>query len=192
MSRPCSSACRASAVRFGQSSFTSDGSTWLRTVIPSAVEIRSFDHPRAASHRRDDRGRGEPGELERTSWACVEYGRAVSAMELTAALGTMNVVSREAGRFFTEYDLLLTPTMNTLALPLGRLDANADLAATDWARQLFDACTFTPLFNQTGAPAISLPLGQSSQGLPIGVQLGGAAAPGARRRVTYWARQVRR
>ncbi|WP_370936787.1 amidase [Amycolatopsis sp. cg13] len=114
-----------------------------------------------------------PENLERTSWACVEYGRSVSGMELTAALGAMNVVSRAAGQFFTGYDLLLTPTMNTPALPLGRLDANADLTATDWTRQLFDACTFTPLFNQTGAPAISLPLGQSSQGLPIGVQLGG-------------------
>lgn len=114
-----------------------------------------------------------PENLERTSWACVEYGRAVSGTELTAALGAMNVVSREAGRFFTGYDLLLTPTMNTPALPLGRLDANADLTATEWTRRLFDACTFTPLFNQTGAPAISLPLGQSSKGLPIGVQLGG-------------------
>ncbi|WP_409464439.1 amidase [Amycolatopsis sp. GA6-003] len=114
-----------------------------------------------------------PENLERTTWACVEYGRSLSAMELTAALGAMNVVSRVAGRFFTEYDLLLTPTTNTPALPLGRLDANAELAAGEWTRQLFDACSFTPLFNQTGAPAISLPLGQSVQGLPIGVQLGG-------------------
>ncbi|MGW7531232.1 amidase [Amycolatopsis sp. NPDC054798] len=114
-----------------------------------------------------------PENLERTTWACVEYGRSLSATELTAALGTMNVVSRAAGRFFTEYDLLLTPTVNTPALPLGCLDANADLAAAEWTRQLFDACSFTPLFNQIGAPAISLPLGQSSRGLPIGVQLGG-------------------
>ncbi|MBN9742440.1 amidase [Amycolatopsis sp. A1MSW2902] len=114
-----------------------------------------------------------PENLERTTWACVEYGRSISAMELTAALGAMNVVSREAGRFFTGYDLLLTPTINTPAPPLGRLDANADLTAAEWTKQLFDVCSFTPLFNLIGAPAISLPLGESSRGLPIGVQLGG-------------------
>ncbi|HEY3478113.1 MAG TPA: amidase family protein [Streptomyces sp.] len=114
-----------------------------------------------------------PENLERTTWACVEYGRSISAMELTEALGAMNVVSREAGRFFTGYDLLLTPTINTPAPPLGRLDANADLTAAEWTKQLFDVCSFTPLFNLIGAPAISLPLGESSRGLPIGVQLGG-------------------
>jgi amidase len=30
--------------------------------------------------------------------------------------------------------------------------------------------TFTALFNATGSPALSLPLGQSKQGLPIGIQ----------------------
>ncbi|WP_134661642.1 MULTISPECIES: amidase [unclassified Amycolatopsis] len=114
-----------------------------------------------------------PENLERTTWACVEYGRSISAMELTAALGAMNAVSREAGRFFSGYDLLLTPTITTPAPPLGRLDANADLTAAEWTKQLFDVCSFTPLFNLIGAPAISLPLGESSQGLPIGVQLGG-------------------
>ncbi len=114
-----------------------------------------------------------PENLERTTWACVEYGRSISAMELTEALGAMNVVSREAGRFFTGYDLLLTPTINTPAPPLGRLDANADLTAAEWTKQLFDVCSFTPLFNLIGAPAISLPLRESSRGLPIGVQLGG-------------------
>jgi amidase len=38
---------------------------------------------------------------------------------------------------------------------------------------VFDWCNFTPLFNTTGQPAISLPLGMSSSGLPIGIQLVG-------------------
>jgi amidase len=35
---------------------------------------------------------------------------------------------------------------------------------------------FTPVFNVTGQPGISLPLHQSSGGLPVGVQFVGAPA----------------
>ncbi|MFE7394552.1 amidase [Streptomyces sp. NPDC057582] len=114
-----------------------------------------------------------PENLERTTLACVEYGRKVSGLELGGALATLNAISREVGRFFTGYDLLLTPTMNTPAPLLGHLDGNADLTAVEWATRLFDVCSFTSLANQTGTPAISLPVAQSSQGLPIGVQLAG-------------------
>ncbi|MFF1946000.1 amidase [Rhodococcus qingshengii] len=116
-----------------------------------------------------------PANLERTTWACVQYGRTVSAVELGVALAAVNTVTREVGRFFTDYDILLTPTMNTPAPLLGHLDANADLSAIEWTTWIFDNCSFTPLFNQTGTPAISLPLGQSKQGLPIGVQMAGPA-----------------
>ncbi|MFF8772069.1 amidase [Kitasatospora sp. NPDC015120] len=114
-----------------------------------------------------------PENLELTTLACVEYGRRLSALELNGALASMNAVSRELGRFFTGYDLLLTPTMNTPAPLLGHLDGNADLGALEWAERIFGVCSFTPLFNQAGTPAVSLPLAQSSQGLPIGVQLAG-------------------
>lgn len=114
-----------------------------------------------------------PDNLERTTWECVRYGRRITALELGMANGTINAVSREVGRFFTEYDVLLTPTTNSPSVPLGQLNANADLTAAEWTEQIFDTCSFTPLFNATGTPAISLPLAQSSAGLPIGVQLAG-------------------
>ncbi|WGY02425.1 amidase family protein [Nocardioides sp. QY071] len=114
-----------------------------------------------------------PDNLERTSWACVRHGRTLTGLDVCTALDRANALSRSIGRFFGDHDLLLTPTMNTPALPLGQLDANADLTAAEWTTRIFDACSFTSPFNQNGAPAISLPLGQSSQGLPIGVQLAG-------------------
>ncbi|MGC0362611.1 amidase [Rhodococcus sp. 27YEA15] len=114
-----------------------------------------------------------PDNLERTTWECVQYGRRVTAVQLGMANAIINTVSREVGRFFTEYDVLLTPTSNSPSVPLGQLNADAELTAEEWTKQIFDTCSFTPLFNATGTPAISLPLAQSSRGLPIGLQFAG-------------------
>ena len=71
------------------------------------------------------------------------------------------------------HDLLLTPTLAQLPARLGTIDQNRDdLSARDWLELLFPYLPFTPLFNVTGQPAISLPLHESA-GVPVGVQLAG-------------------
>ena len=108
--------------------------------------------------------------LEATVLAGYEYGRALTVIEMGEAFGIVNRISRMMGQFHQRYDVLLTPTTNTPPLPLGYLDANADLDHEAWTRRIFDVASFTPLFNLTGAPAISLPLATTASGLPIGVQ----------------------
>ncbi len=73
------------------------------------------------------------------------------------------------------FDLLLTPTIPELPPTLGQFLPTADdpLAGVFRATPMV---AFTAPFNITGQPAISVPLHQSAEGLPIGMQLVGAPA----------------
>ena len=56
--------------------------------------------------------------------------------------------------------------------PLGYLDQNdASRDARGWYDHIFSTAGFTALSNVTGNPAISLPLGRTEEGWPVGVQV---------------------
>jgi amidase len=112
-----------------------------------------------------------PDVLEAVTLNSVEYGRRTTALDLYAAQRTCNFISRSVGAFFHDYDVLVTPTVATPPPQLGYLNQNdPSLDPLGWLDKVFTVVPFTPLFNVTGQPAMSLPLAQSSDGLPIGVQ----------------------
>jgi amidase len=127
----------------------------------------------AASFARITGREPGPDTVEAASWACIQRGREISALELEAAASAVNSASRRWGRFLDEWDLFLCPTTPTAAPPSGVPDQDdaAIETATQWIDAVFALSPFTPLTNLTGQPSISLPLGESDDGMPLGVML---------------------
>lgn len=73
--------------------------------------------------------------------------------------------------FGADYDVLLTPTMACLPPTVESVWDGADADPLAALGNCFPMAAFTAVWNVTGMPAISLPLGRSASGLPIGMQL---------------------
>lgn len=108
--------------------------------------------------------------IERSSLACYHFGKAMTARDLLDAIAVCNTVSRSFGTFFQTYDLLLTPSLPQPPHRLGVYDANASYAdGLAWTKKIFDGSPYTPPFNVTGQPAVTVPWDLNGEGLPIGV-----------------------
>lgn len=122
-------------------------------------------------------GRDPRQLLEQANLVSFEYGLSLSAADLLEATSIINEVCRVVGKLFDTFDVLVTPTCAVPAVKLGVLDPTCfDGSATEWTQKMLAPAPFNATFNMTGQPAISLPLGQSSNGLPIGVQFVGRFA----------------
>jgi amidase len=111
-------------------------------------------------------------DMEPLSWALVALGRSLNAAQYLSAVQGLQKATRQIAASFEAFDVLLTPTLAEPPAPLGTFDSppGEPLAG------LFRAAAyvpFTPPFNVTGQPGISLPLHWNDAGLPIGVQFVG-------------------
>lgn len=107
-------------------------------------------------------------DLEPFSHVLYEHARAMTSADVVRGLRAVERSGLALGAFFTDHDVLLTPTLAAPTPPLGHLDTT-DLETVNDRAATYSA--FTSFCNVTGQPAISLPLGQDAQGLPLGVQL---------------------
>ncbi|WP_085694852.1 MULTISPECIES: amidase [unclassified Pseudomonas] len=129
--------------------------------------VRWIDHLAGAARRPIDRSTLEPATL-----ACYAFGQQSRGTDFAAALELRNSIARQVAAWFGTIDVLLTPTLPQLPQALGAYNHGAErLDGRQWTARVFEHSPFTPVFNVAGTPAVSLPLGISRNGLPIGLQL---------------------
>ena len=115
--------------------------------------------------------------LEPVTFANWELCRRLTAADIDADLTTANSLRRGVGAFFADYDVLVTPALANPPPPHGLYSqSRTDLDPLNFMRQCQHTDQFLPIFNITGQPALSVPIGISTLGLPIGLQLVGRFA----------------
>ena len=133
----------------------------------------------------------KPSEAELSTWAMKLIADSVNAGEYMYFVNTIHHEARRVAAFFEDWDMLLTPTAAAPPAKVGQFALTAaqrtqvkflrrlpvkkllEFALDQMAKDALDATPNTMLFNQTGQPAMSVPLYWNEDDLPIGTQLVG-------------------
>lgn len=108
-------------------------------------------------------------------WTMIAKGRAVTGAGHSNDVEAVRMACRDFLGRMAPWDAWLMPTVPMLPRTHGYYDMTLDVDTYDDTRMGPDCC-FTAPFNASGSPAVSLPGGVSTTGLPIGVQLVGRDA----------------
>jgi amidase len=97
----------------------------------------------------------------------VERAHGATAVDYARAVAWLSVHARRIVEFWSETDIVLTPTLALPPVPIGWQDEVE--GAIEQLRRNTEFTPFTAVANLTGLPAVSLPLHWNDAGLPIGV-----------------------
>lgn len=115
-------------------------------------------------------------QLEPLSRQMYDMSLQMSATDYLRALDWLHDYSRRLVAMWDGIDVLLTPTLAKPPIEIGALDPQEGEPPIQMLMNSATWVPFTPVWNVTGQPAISLPLHQTEAGLPVGVQLVGPPA----------------
>lgn len=127
-------------------------------------------------------------DMELMTWGIYQSGKKMYAADYVESLNVWDKAAVQMETFFQKYDVLLSPTSTAIAPKLtddlqsdairNQLQVISDLPFSQTEEvvyQMFEKSLhltpYTQLANLTGQPAISLPVGRSNEGLPLGIQL---------------------
>ncbi|MFL5824568.1 MAG: amidase [Solirubrobacteraceae bacterium] len=106
--------------------------------------------------------------------AQVASATARSSLEYTQAAKMVELLSRDlTASWGRDFDVLVTPTMGVPPPPAGAIMELSHTSPDEPAPLVVATVAFTAFANVTGQPAISLPVHQTDDGVPIGAQLVG-------------------
>jgi amidase len=114
-----------------------------------------------------------PGVMKASLVANIEAGAPLTGADVARGHAQRTELAERMRRFFTRHDVLALPVSQVPPFPADQefpTEINGEIQATylDWMRSAF-------LITVTGCPAISVPAGFTSSGLPVGLQLVGPA-----------------
>ncbi|MDH3661375.1 MAG: amidase [Alphaproteobacteria bacterium] len=142
--------------------------TWARIVAcGTALTLRQ---------KVKARGRDlDPDEIEGVTRGALALAETVSGADYLQAVNQVHRFGRDLARFFQDYDLLVTATLAEPPARIGRFapDDEDFLDHRLGPSGVLPYSPFTPAFNASGQPAMSVPLHWNAAGLPIGVHIAG-------------------
>jgi aspartyl-tRNA(Asn)/glutamyl-tRNA(Gln) amidotransferase subunit A len=161
------------AVERGLATLEREGADLLEVEVPDlqlAESVMWLITSAEASDYHRAVVRDRAGELHPLVLELLTRGGRVRAADYVRAQRVRQTMVQQMRRVFAEVDVLVLPTTAIPAFPLG-----ADTVAIDGHDEHVQPAMnrYTPLFNLTGGPAVSVPCGLTSKGLPIGLQVAG-------------------
>ena len=111
----------------------------------------------------------ERHEFEKHTWHMIKLGRKNSVEKYCQAIDQMQLECRKIAPFFEQYDVFLCPTVTRLPPKIGELYNDQD-SFSQMHQKSLEFSPYCAVYNQTGQPAISLPLFRTENNLPIGSQ----------------------
>jgi amidase len=171
------------SLEIDQVRFATDFLTTVAVCTSATITAESARLGRAATRR----------DFEDTTWILKMLGESISAAAYEVAFGRLQELTRRVNAAFSQFDVLLTPTLGLppqrngelaprgLEARLQKLVVAGNLRPVLRARGLVEQLAskvyafipFTPLANVTGQPSMSVPLMWNAQNLPIGAMFTG-------------------
>jgi amidase len=111
-------------------------------------------------------------DVEPVTWSMMQAGKRTDVVAYSRAIATAHQVGLAMARFHQKYDVLLSPTLAKPPVPLGVLSLSPENMQA-FTREITEFGPYTALYNVTGQPSMSVPLGWTPDGLPVGVMFSG-------------------